>query len=398
MDFFSSHHDSQFSSTTAATTTDSFAQEIGRRFSQPILTARLSPVITAQSPGAPSSSSTTTTTTTIPTYAALASPQAKLNALSLRSKPPTPAPLDSRISTVDPVSLSNVLKTPHILILDIRPHATFMQSRLFNALSLSVPSTLLKRPAFPLDKLTEMLSSASARRKFSTWKSASRILVYDADSQMIPDGSNIRGLLRKFDNEGFRGELSWLKGGFAAVWREHRQLVNSGPPSPDSSEEEDSTLGYLRTRKLPSSAFQQSSTTSASQRPPHASTSQANSTVAPPPMSTRTVAANPFYDNIRQNRELEHGITERIPLKLPPEVRARRDDLPFDWLKQIVDKADVEEGTESLAMQFYMIELREQRRLMGVMDHHSKEASHTSQKVSFPYSITAGVEKGTKNR
>ncbi|KIJ45249.1 hypothetical protein M422DRAFT_251429 [Sphaerobolus stellatus SS14] len=390
MDFFSSHHDSRLSSTTSAPSTDPFAQEIGRRFSQPILTARLSPAVAPQSPHASSSSSTTTTTIPAP-----ASPSTRLNSLSLRSKPAAPAPFDSRIVAVDPAGLLAVLDTPHVLVLDIRPHATFGQSRIPHALSLSVPSTLLKRPAFPLDKLTEMLSSAAGRRKFSTWKTASRILVYDADSQAIPDGSNIRGLLRKFEREGFRGELAWLKGGFAAVWRERHYLVDSGPPSPDSSEEEDSTLGYLRTRKLPSAAFQQSSTTSASHRP--AQSAAERRPAAPPPMSTRQVAANPFYDNIRQNRELAHGITERIPLRLPPHVIARRDDLPFDWLKAILDKAEVDDGTESLAMQFYMIELREQRRLMGVMDHHSREGGSKNEPL-FPYSITAGVEKGSKNR
>jgi len=69
-----------------------------------------------------------------------------------------------------------------------------------------------------------------------------------------------------------------------------------------------------------------------------------------------------------------------------------------------LDPADIEEGTEALAMQFYRIELAEQRRLMAVMERHSTEsgpctnarATHTN--LTFPYSITAGIEKGTKNR
>ncbi|KAF8577854.1 hypothetical protein K439DRAFT_1363597 [Ramaria rubella] len=366
-----------------------------------MLTARLSPIISA---------STTTTTTT--TLTSPATPHARFVSLSLRSQPSTPLPLqqvqerqlhpppllETRITTVLPAALLAVLTTPHALVLDIRPHATYAQSRLPNALSLSVPSTLLKRPMFSLDKLSEMLPSSSSRRRFSAWKTASRIIVYDVDSQTIPEGSNIRGLLRKFDNEGFRGDLAWLKGGFAGVWREHRALVDSGPPSPDSSEEEEAEFGFLRAKKLPSSAFQQVSTTTATQRPPALAQHRL---VAPAPTSTRPVAANPFYDNIRQNRELEHGITERIPLRFPTSVVARRDDLPFDWLKEIFDKAEVEEGTEALAMQFYMIELREQRRLMGVMDHHSREAMSTQDQgrsAHFPYSITAGVEKGSKNR
>lgn len=54
-------------------------------------------------------------------------------------------------------------------------------------------------------------------------------------------------------------------------------------------------------------------------------------------------------------------------------------------------------------MQFYRIELAEQRRLMSVMERHSRESgflNHGANQPSFtfPYSITAGVEKGSKNR
>jgi hypothetical protein len=214
------------------------------------------------------------------------------------------------------------------------------------------------------------------------------------------------------------------------------------------------------------------------------------------------VAYNPFYDTIRQNTELSHGITERIPLKLNRTAKDRIEDLPFSWLRDLgrwaaeddggtdaedhyggdsgsgsgsgisggdhsgmssdsdedsgsghehayhvrMDQPAVAstvsplnntettledpqaEGSEALAMQFYRIELGEQRRLMGVMEHHSRESgrvieggerkgSKSKSKRSkqrskgtgrssrgkhgsrdFPYSITAGVEKGAKNR
>jgi len=212
------------------------------------------------------------------------------------------------------------------------------------------------------------------------------------------------------------------------------------------------------------------------------------------------VAYNPFYDTIRQNVELSHGITERIPLKISRIAKDRIDELPFMWLRELgrwagadEDVSDAEdhfegmsgsgsgsgmsgedhsetssdsgddsgsggeyaggydhmdppalapalfptnasamvledpqaEGSEALAMQFYRIELGEQRRLMGIMEHHSRESGRVlegetkgkSKKRSklrskgmgrssrgkhgareFPYSITAGVEKGAKNR
>ncbi|PPQ98874.1 hypothetical protein CVT24_003505 [Panaeolus cyanescens] len=324
-----------------------------------------------------------------------------------------------------------------ILILDIRPHAAYTASRIPNALSLSVPSTLLKRPLFSLDRLADMLPSKVAKNKFNAWRTASRILVYDADTQIAAENSNITGLLKKFTADGFRGELAYLKGGFQIVWREMRNILDTNPPPVDTDAEDDddpdnekSTV--LRTRQLPMSAFSLSSTTAmhltapVMRKPPLTmSGSTMNSA------SSNSQPYNPFFDTIRQNTELSQGITERIPLRLPLRVRRRISDLPFPWLQDIARKAartlpsqrsltdssdsesedpddainttDVEEGKEALAMQFFKIELAEQRRLMGVMEYHSRESGQpiaTLQQSSapFPFSITAGVEKGAKNR
>jgi protein tyrosine phosphatase len=126
------------------------------------------------------------------------------------------------------------------------------------------------------------------------------------------------------------------------------------------------------------------------------------------------VAFNPFFDAIRQNLELSQGVTERIPLRFPQSVMDRVEDLPFRWLRELVrharaegvvsgPKDQMDEGSETLAMQFYRIELAEQRRLTGIMQHHSTQDSgvrvaDADNAVAFPYSITAGVEKGGKNR
>ncbi|KAF9569789.1 hypothetical protein CPC08DRAFT_756770 [Agrocybe pediades] len=357
--------------------------------------------------------------------------------------PPSSQMQDNSFPPLDTAHLNAWLDDPATLVVDIRPHAAFSSARIPHAISLSVPSTLLKRPLFSLQRLSAMLPSLSARNRFSSWSSASRILVYDADSAFVGESSNIAGLLRKFKNDGFTGDLAWLKGGFQAAWRDCRNLVDTSPPSPDNEgdEEEDdqSKSSVLRTRQLPMAAFSLSSTTV--HNSPHF-----NSAAAPPPQNpsknqmslprptSNSITANshsafnPFFDTIRQNTELSHGITERITLRLPRRVRRRIPELPFPWLQDIarkaasapdehhhtsessssesedddgVNPADVEEGKEALAMQFFKIELSEQRRLMGIMEHHSKESgqfvAHATT-TPFPYSITAGVEKGAKNR
>jgi len=139
--------------------------------------------------------------------------------------------------------------------------------------------------------------------------------------------------------------------------------------------------------------------------------------------------ANPFFDNIRQNLELAHGgILERISLEVPDEIRARANELP-DFLRDVLTRPSPEVA-DQLAKEFERVERDEQKRLQGIMEWHSRgtrlEATktpmvpgnlkrlastgyiRTSQNQSdmdehqqddyFPFSITAGVERGSKNR
>lgn len=579
MDFFSQ---GQLSSTNDQAQ-DAFAQAINARFNNSqaaLLTSQIVP-----SPGPPTVLSPPALR--LPTRSAPQQPATVLPIAgpSRVTNPPSSAPSAASFTSYAPAALPALLADPHTLILDLRPLGTHYNSRIPHALSLSVPSTLLKRPLFSTAKLAEMLPTEAARRKFSQWRSAHRILVYDADSSTIHEGSNLLGLLRKFRAEGSQPlpdgspspdadamvverELTWLRGGFQAVWRERRDLIDSAPPPDEDELDEDhdsppppSTVpsttaptalsltgsgnssqasfqssalslpssissvppkntNVLRTKRLPMSAFGVSSTTS-SQRSGSAHHQQYLDKDSPMTAAAKTstspnVAYNPFYDAIRQNLELSHGITEKIPLKISREAQERISELPFAWLREIgrwasaedkpaagpvggqavekdkwresfsaaesgvgsssssesggkerddvhvrfkdagaarkqVDEGEVSPNTavgmEALAMQFYRIELGEQRRLMGVMEHHSKESGHvvkegqsvpetTHEKKkgkkggegedmegvaqeghggegakhgkgeaekekehgSFPFSIIAGIEKGAKNR
>ena len=577
MDFFSLPHQKQAAVTEDEDgATESFARAIDDRYSNP------API-----------PSTSTHNLPLPLSLSLASiarnnnvPSPHLSSRSHSHHFPTPSPDVALFNAVTPADLAVFLSDPHTLILDIRPLPAYLASRIPHALPLSVPSTLLKRPLFPTARLAEMLPTPSARRKFLEWRLAKRILVYDADSAILPEGNNVLGLLRKFRSEAGLSadprpsgaatasrelQLNWLTGGFQAVFREQQSLVDfnfatnedddddtPSPPSfadpgyhgnpeksdPTSMTSRQAALSMpmanhptlLRTKHLPMSAFTAGSTTSqrsgSGRRKLYLGQQQANArdpmsgdpsadparsraeliprpslsgaTVAPQPTSEPgpSVAYNPFYDTIRQNTELSHGITERIPLKLSRTAKDRIEDLPFSWLRDLgrwaaeddggtdaedhyggdsgsgsgsgisggdhsgmssdsdedsgsghehayhvrMDQPAVAstvsplnntettledpqaEGSEALAMQFYRIELGEQRRLMGVMEHHSRESgrvieggerksSKSKSKRSkqrskgtgrssrgkhgsrdFPYSITAGVEKGAKNR
>jgi hypothetical protein len=143
--------------------------------------------------------------------------------------------------------------------------------------------------------------------------------------------------------------------------------------------------------------------------------------------------ANPFFDNIRQNLELSHGgITERIPLALPDELHTRASELP-EFLSTLA-KMSEKDASDLLANHFYEVELAEQKRLQAVMNWHTQDSgamtidkqarqdrgqkSKDREEVDrlaawgaaqvdgqqspsseyYPFSITAGVERGTKNR
>lgn len=218
----------------------------------------------------------------------------------------------SSFGFLEPNDLFPLTTDPTALIIDIRPHAAYSSARIPTALSLSVPSTLLKRPLFSLDKLAAMLPSPSARARFSEWPKFSTIVVYDVDSTgspYLPEGNNILGLLRKFSNDAsYSGNtLFWLKGGFQRVWRECRDLVDLRPPDLEV-EDDTSDSSSLKTNQLPFSAFGSTSTTSSPhKRPPSANLNRSNApSMSDKPAIAAAVPFNPFFDTIRQNLELSH--------------------------------------------------------------------------------------------
>jgi Rhodanese-like domain len=144
-----------------------------------------------------------------------------------------------------------------LIVLDIRGHLAFLTSRITSAMNLSVPTTLLKRPAFSLAKLAEMMPTPSDRERFLSWRGAESIVIYDAETPMLTQGCSILSLLRKFDNEGFTGSLYYIQGGFAAVSRHQQDFIDSRPPPALSLEDQPSASGTLQTRHLPASAFLQ---------------------------------------------------------------------------------------------------------------------------------------------
>ncbi|KDQ54952.1 hypothetical protein JAAARDRAFT_38069 [Jaapia argillacea MUCL 33604] len=473
-DFFSAVPDDSVS---AHDDDSSFAQALAQRFGDqnPLLTARLKSPHLIAVPQLSNADSATATHMVLP----LRPPPS--SSPSRPSGPTVPAISPSAFRSVNPAALDALLhpdSPSNILLLDIRPHAAYSSARIHTALSLSVPSTLLKRPLFSLARLSAMLPSKSSRNAFAKWKDVDKVVIYDADSTALREGGNLLGLMRKFVGEGRHvDDVLWVTGGFQAVWRDRRSWIDqdefreedddedspveeetrveggtpssSAPPSiPITLHSTLSTVNptpVLRTRNLPirdsiqggpQTSFPLSLSSRAQSLPTRSTpASLPLATTASLPAATQQ-AYNPFFDTIRQNLELSQGVTERIPLVVSRRVKRGVGRLPREWgwlrglgggagvvsgqgsesgteeeedvdmgddsLNSSRDRADkhilpttnkpvsttkptvtsqrpvttaqIDELTESLAMQFYRIELAEQRRLMGIMEHHSKES------------------------
>lgn len=241
-------------------------------------------------------------------------------------------------------------------------------------------------------------------------------------------GACLVGLLKKFDTAGFAGELLWLVGGYTRFEQHVKEtlshLLEAGPKAhgQDSSNQSQHTassgsrppsLAFGGQLKLPGGATAATSSTSSSaasqngsaklptgspslvQRglPTEAFTNKTTTDTEPKDQAARngrsggvgfgaqlgghdsfgsSKACNPFFDNIRQNRELQHGITERIPLEIGELTVAEKEVLP-PFLRRLVD-ADKSTRAEGLAQGFFDVEKAEQHRLMATMHQHTNDS------------------------
>lgn len=180
-------------------------------------------------------------TTAAPAFAS--QPSFKLPAMptSRRAHPSGSIPVQStRFTAVSPRELvssilsasdsssasSSASSAADLLILDIRTHTAFLDGRLTGSINVSVPSIQLRRPAFGVDRVQESLT-LSEQARFARWPSCSRIVVLDQESSALVEGTGPASLLAKFEKAGFKGDLSWVKGGWSAIRNGVETLVDT---------------------------------------------------------------------------------------------------------------------------------------------------------------------------
>ena len=252
-----------------------------------------------------------------------------------------------------------------LLVLDLRVFPQYTKSRISGAINLCIPTTLLKRSSFNVQKLSETFTKENERAKFAQWRNAKFIIVYDANSMQLKDATSSVNTLKKFTNEKWRGTALIIRGGFS----------NFAKNFPDQVDDRlASEMDGSDTRKL-------------SIDPPGAAP-VAGGCMMP---STQT-AANPFFGNIRQNMDLIGGVGQ-MPVKLPAGLKETAvAELPT-WLRHA---ANEEDKGKAVADRFLAIEKAEQHRMQKAL---SCNVSYGTPNALSPEAVQiAGIEKGTKNR
>lgn len=254
---------------------------------------------------------------------------------------------------------------PQYLLLDLRVFPQFSQSRIQGALNLCIPTTLLKRPSFNLQKLQDTFAKETEKARFCQWKAAKYIVVYDAFSSDKKDATSAINTLKKFSNEGWKGNSYILRGGFAEFHKQFPRLIDNGANQDSTASTINLSLGTSGPEVAP----------------------VAGGCVMP---ATKN-ALNPFYNNIRQNQDLIDGVGQ-MDVKIPKEMENAPQNLLPNWLCTAVEPQD---HGKSVSDKFLRLELAEKDRMNKAL---SSGVSYGLQTANAKDVQLAGIEKGSKNR
>jgi len=279
-----------------------------------------------------------------------------------------PAALEDGPAMISAAQLRDMVERAsqsQFLLLDLRVFAQFSHSRIQGAMNLCIPTTLLKRTSFNLQKLEETFTNEREKERFSQWRNARYIVVYDAFSSDKKDAISAVNTLKKFSNEGWKVSSFILRGGFAEFSKNYPQLIDH-----------QTSGGELQSSKISLSLG-----TGPGVAP------VAGGCAMPPTKN----AANPFFSNIRQNQDLIGGVGQ-MDIKLPEELSPEIPTILPRWLIQAAARDD---RGKTVAEKFLRLELAEQSRMTKAL---SSGISYGTPVPGSNHVQIAGIEKGGKNR
>lgn len=247
-----------------------------------------------------------------------------------------------------------------LMLLDIRSTQSYSQSRIQNALNLCIPTTLLKRATFNIEKLQQTFQSGPDSGKFARWKDMDWIIVYDAHAYEPRDAVTAQNMIKKFTSAGFTKHTGVLRGGFAHFRSSYPKLIDEKSTQQSPGAASRPGLGSVGPGGLAP-------------------------VIGGVNLPATSNSANPFFSNIRQNMDLADGVGQ-FDVGRPDNLDDER--LPA-WLR---DAAAVDDHGKRVSQKFLNIELAEQSRMRGAYAafNPNNAAQHNAQ--------LCGVEKGVKNR
>lgn len=288
-----------------------------------------------------------------------------------------PATLEaSGPAMISPTQLKEMLDSPpsnQVLLLDLRVSPQYAQSRIKGALNLCIPTTLLKRATFNLQKLKQTFQGNSDQERFAKWRDTKHLVVYDAFSSEKKDAVSAMNTIKKFTNEGYTGQCSVLRGGFNAFAASYPALVEKSNVSEQSP--------GRPTLSLAGTGGSSNDGTRPSIAP----------VVGGVMLPNTSSAANPFFANIRQNQDLVDGVGQ-MEVKVPKGTEMEA--LPR-WLREAAAPSD---KGKIVSNKFLKIELAEQSRMKGAYSYLNPGTAVGAGGEAEEKVVLSGIEKGGKNR
>ncbi|KAL8243614.1 hypothetical protein R6Q59_009872 [Mikania micrantha] len=265
--------------------------------------------------------------------------------------------------------VAQILRTnsDDVLLFDLRVYQQYATSRIHGALNLCLPTTLLKRPTFTVQKLAETFTSAHDKDEFEKWQDCKYIVVYDGNSMQAKEAIMPFNVLKKFSSEGWNGRGLVITGGYMTFAKHFPQLIDQGP-----------------VRKGKGSSARLTS--------PSLAADNAIPVAGGCSMPETKSAANPFFGNIRQNMDLLDGVGQ-MPIEKPTSMTESDVKRLPRWLREASQSSD--EG-KKVSSKFLDIERSEQRRMQQALSGEVQYGTPHAEKSK--HIQVAGIEKGAKNR
>ncbi|CAN8104577.1 unnamed protein product [Discula destructiva] len=308
----------------------------------------------------------------------------RLTMIHDKADPPSPAPKPFSVNRSDtvpvtmdhgspamisPTQLRVMLETSRsdVLLLDLRVSTQFAQSRIKGAVNLCIPTTLLKRATFNLQRLGQTFTQDADKETFSRWQETKYLVVYDAFSSEKRDAVAATNTIKKFTNEGYTGVCSILRGGFNAFAATYPALVDNGSTAPAKSGRPSLTL------------------------PGAAGGNNFAPVIGGVTLPTTSSTSNAFFANIRQNQDLVDGVGQ-MDVKVPQGTDLEA--LPR-WLR---DAANPQDHGKRVSEKFLGIEVQEQSRMKVAYSYINPASATQKAKDTVQNVQLCGIEKGGKNR